>query len=254
VIDHAHSRDAAVLGGAIISVLKSVSDVGDVHLAANAQGPPDLARAVAVPSTDTVAGIDFKAPNRVAFDVTFTCPSLDRSRRFPVEIKATRAAGALASTSAFVECRALPEPKPPRVHIPPVAIAPAVAVLPPPPPPPNIPSQPNPNPNPNPQPNPAQQTQSQAQGAVAAQEQEQPQLAIAYEADSVPNPARAEQGRAREEYRMSRYSEGGPSADALFLVVAAALTLSFGAGLVLLDRSRLQLARQHQASTNHRRK
>lgn len=244
IVDHVRSRDAAVLGGAIISVLRSITDIGEIRLVTRVESSSVRAQDIAVPSISVISGVDFKTSNRIAFEVTFRCPEIEISRSFPVEIQAVREAGALASASAQVICRARPEAK----SVPPIP-AQMLAALPPLPPPPNPPQHPNPNPNPNPHPNPAQQSQSQAQGAVATQEEEQQQVAVAYENEVLAQAARADRPGDTEDYAMSALVTDENAHDGLFFSVAVALVAGFGTAFVFLDRPGPALVRQSRTTT-----
>lgn len=248
VIDHVHSRDASVMGGAIISVLRSIADIGDVDIVTRVDGPTQLSEDVALADKPVISGVNFKAQNEISLNVRFTCPSLGKSQSFPVTIDAVRAGRAIASSTATLTCTARPEIPP---IVPPasaaIAVFPPLAQ-------PNVPQQPNPNPHPNPNHNPAPQSQAQAQGALAAQEEDQPQVATVHETDtrSGQNPVR--RGNGSEEYSMSRYVADKGRADALFLVMAVLLTISFGTGVALKDRPSPSFARHYRPSINHSRK
>ena len=248
VIDHVRSRDASVLGGAIISVLSSLTDVGEVQITATTG---DRSEEIAVPTKPLVTGVDFKATNTIRFDVELTCPSIDEPKRFPIDIEAARESGALASAAAVLSCKPKPEPEPP---VPPV-IPPAVlvALVPPPPPPPpiNIGPHPNPNPNAQPNPNPQPQTQGQPQGAIATQRQTQPQLAVVQEREASFRPAEARRGAA-EEYALSAYAPPRAGPNQAMLGLAAALVIGFGTALLKLQRAELRLARQRATRRSFR--
>jgi hypothetical protein len=252
VVDHVNSRDASVLGGAIISVLRSVTDVGEVRISARfAERSSYSIDEIATPRVSLFSRVNFKARNRIGFDVSFGCPDVRRLELLPVTIEATRKAGVLASATATVVCKPAPEPATaPRPPAAPMVVA-AVPLVPPP----NPPQQPNPNPHPNPNPNPAQQTQGQGQGAVAAQEEERPQLALSYERDIRINTSQARRDRSREKYAMSRYAAAEGSPDALFLAAAAALVMGFCTALAFGKSPSVSacLARQGSGPTTHRR-
>ena len=226
--------DASVMGNAIINVLKAVSDIGDLHISATNIGPTKTRIEPAIPSAATVPGIDFKKPNEVKFSITYRCPSLTKTTRFPIEVEVIRAAGALGRARALLTCDAKPEPKPPAAPVAPLLL-PLAAVIPPPPPrPPEVIS----NPEPNPQPNPAQQPQAQAQGSLAAEEQRQPQLAYA-EASGVEGRAAKEtvgKPPSDETYFLSAVGSRGPD-----LTYVAFLGVAFA---VVGAAGRFALARQ----------
>ncbi|MDQ3953685.1 MAG: VWA domain-containing protein [Actinomycetota bacterium] len=248
VIDHATSRDAGVLGGAIISVLRSLRDVGEVGISATVTSSADGPVATAVPDEPVVAGVDFKSNNTIEFAVELMCPSLDATRRFPIDVEASREAGVLAAATATLTCKAKPEPEP-EPPLPPV-IPPAVVVAlvpppPPPPPPPPVNPGPHPNPNPNPQPQPQMQPQpqSQPQGALASQRQTQPQLAVVQQRTADFAPAEARRG-ASEEYALSSYAPPRAGPNGAMLGLAAALVIAFGTAMLAAQRVELRLARQ----------
>ncbi|MDQ3981700.1 MAG: VWA domain-containing protein [Actinomycetota bacterium] len=245
VIDHVNSRNASVLGGAIISVLSSLTDIGEVGISATVAGAPERGEEVVAVSKPVVGGVDFKANNKISFDLELTCPTLDETRRFPIEIEAAREAGALASADALLTCRAKPEPEPP-APLPPL-VPPVVAALilpqPPPPPPVHPVANPNPpNPKPNPNPNPQPQSQGQPQGAMATQRQTQPQLAVVQEREAAFRPQEARRGPT-EEYALSAYAPPETGPNGALLGFAAALVISFGTALLALQRAELRLAR-----------
>lgn len=239
VIDHARSADAGVLGKAIISVLRSLRDVGEVEIETTVDAP-----ATAVPDTPIVGGVDFKSNTHLSFEVELTCPSLSRTRRFPVQVEAARESGGLAEAAVTLTCKADPEAEPPPVPpvVPPAIVA---ALVPPPPPPPpvNVNPHPNVNANPQPQPNPQPQSQSQPQGALATQRQTQPQLAVVQQRSADFQPAEARRGPS-EEYALSSYVPPRSGPNQVMLGFAAALVITFGTALLAKQRVELRLARQ----------
>lgn len=178
VVDPLRTADAAVLGTAIINVLKAVSDFGELQIRTTVNGTEsEPGEPLAVPSASVIGGIDFKKPTDLGFDITYSCPAVERRVHFPIRIQVERASGIVASANASLTCipkAAHSEDKPRPPLLPP--ILPMVGIAPPPVRPPE-PLQ-NPRPNPNPNPNPAQQGQAQGQGAAAVEQQEEPQLAV----------------------------------------------------------------------------
>lgn len=233
VVDPLRSHEASVMGTAIINVLTAVTDVGAVELTAEVKDSARHGRdIVAVPSATSVGGVDFKQSNLIDFNVTFTCPHIDKTARFPVTVAARREVGMLATAIASVTCRARPAPDEPR---PPAPVLPVAAILPPLPRPPEV----IPEPNPNPQPNPAHQAQAQPQGALATQEQEQPQLAYVTASHGQESAA----VQKADEHQMSRIRrETGPTgADLLY--TSSALSMAFAFGWVVFAREQARTQR-----------
>lgn len=244
LVDPLRSQDAQVMGNAIIDVLRSVSDVGQVLFQGVVNRGPrmgPLPQVTSLPSA--ISGIDFKQDSQMDVEFRFTCPRLTRSTTFEVEIQARRWAGLLASAPATIRCRALPEEELPL--LPPITTLAAVL---PPPAPPNTPQQVNSNPNPNP--NPAQQSQSQTQAAMSMQEEEQPQVAVATANELEPRTADSAAGRG-ETYAMSRYATESAPLDAAFLILVAAVVIGVGSSLTFSNT--LSPARVSSCSANPRR-
>ena len=249
VIDHVRSRDAGVLGGAIISVLRSMTDVGEVSIKTAVDAKHPAAPGVAVPDEPLVTGVDFKVTNTIRFNVELTCPSVDEVTRFPIDVEAARESGVLASAAALLTCKPHPEPPAPVPPVIPPALIAAVVPPPPPPPPVNIGPHPNPHPNPQPNPNPQPQPQGQPQGAMATQRQTQVQLAVVQEREAAFAPSEARRSAA-EEYALSSYTPPRAGPNQAMLGFAAALVIGFGTAMVALQRAEMRLA--HQRSRRRR--
>jgi hypothetical protein len=248
------------MGGAILSVLRSVTDVGEVQLSARVGEDADEDRSstpIATTSFPVAEGIDFKTHNTIRFGVTFTCPSIEKREIYPIVIEAGREAGALGQANATLVCDPLPEkvpphePRPPRpvVRIPAAVIPPAALPLLAPAPPPVAPvqqPQPQPGPNVNPQVQPNPQAQAQPQIGMATQKQEQLQLAFARSAKAPsPQAARAAKLPDEEQYMMSRYGERQAEVPyALFAGTAASMSLAFAC--LHIRQRRMETARAYR--------
>ena len=232
------ARQASAMGPAILNQLRSIADpvnvefetpTGDVVIE---KGPPELIKS------------DFSNPGELGFPVTFSCPRLHTTKRFPVVITA-QAADITDRAVATVICQV----PPPEKKIPPIVAAlPLIPFLPPPPVPPEIPPAPNPNPNPNP--NPQSQAQAQAQGAMAHQEQQQPQLAYVYAEEQARLAAATQQsaGGKESEFAMSSYSKDsdGVPPEAIFLLSAMTMSAAYGCLTLARERVRVEHVRRRR--------
>lgn len=249
VMDPSDVDEASAMGGAIVNLLKALEDRVGVRLDVQrkAASGPDRGGGGARRALDVVdqiapafhPGVNLKASNRLEFEVTYKCPSLDAREVVPMDLTASTFDEVLLdSVSATVVC----EIPPPSVEAPPLPVlAPLIPILAPP----AAPPEPIPNPNPNPQPNP--QSQAQAQGALAAQEQKQPQLAFVHaqeqRAAAMAKEVASQRAMGEDRLQMSSYSrrpEGVPP-EAVLTAGVAVMALMYG--FVAATRTQFQVER-----------
>lgn len=248
---------SALMAGAVVQLLNSVEDIGEVTVSVDA--PPGV-----VPNIESkvFTGVDFKNPPDLPFDVMFTCPATAEPKKHTVTFNATTPGFLLAQTTATVDCT-VPEvikddPKPPKKIIPeepeepalldtPIAgFFPIPAFIPP------VVRFPegSPNPGPNSQTQAQSQSQAQMQGALGKQKQEQVQLALAY-SQSLKAELAAEQ--AGDDLNMSKYrstsSRRQETVPPGLILMLSASAMSMAFGLHAKKRFRTQTA---QARRNRR--
>ncbi|HVF54312.1 MAG TPA: vWA domain-containing protein [Actinomycetota bacterium] len=229
VIDPGQVEEASAMSTLIVNLLKALEDRVPVKLVAT--GGKSVVKTIA---PDVIPDVNLKSSNVLKYEVIYSCPSVLRETKVPVELVAEARGQGLDTVNAMVVCS---PPDPPVPAIPPV-VALIPLVLPPP-----APPQIGPNPQPNPQPQ--GQPQGQAQGAFAAQEEQQPQLAYV-QAQQLQDRAAAEEiasnrSSGERQYQMSRYSDRPRDVppEVTFLIGAAAMSLMYGC--VTLARGRVQV-------------
>ena len=241
-INPERAQESALMSGAIVELLNSVEDIGDVQV--NISAAPGVVSNI---SNRIFSPINFKKPPVLSFEVMYTCPIDGTEKEYPVQLSAQARGVAMAYTTATVRCREegkplppvkkdpkpIPEeeedpPRPPAILTPffPIpAFAPPIV----------RPPEMSPNPGPQSQSQTQSQSQAQAQNAMARQKQEQVQLAYAY-SKSLKAELAAERAtnRAGEDLNMSKYrstssrrQEQVPPGLALMLT-SSAMTLAAG--------------------------
>lgn len=216
-IDPQRASEAALMSDAIVNILEAIQDVQDLTPRV-IPGPEVSATSDIVSAIEPsfFPKVDLKEPSAHEFNVTVTCPQVDRKTLFPLSVQVARSSGALSSASLHVTCKPKPKPKEKEEPVPIfAAFVPVAAIIPPPPRPPDPVPEPNPNPQPNPQQNP------QAQAGFAAQEQQQPQVAVAHQ-ELPPDVAPAAENGPTDEYYMSARRERVPPVG--FIYAAGAMT------------------------------
>jgi hypothetical protein len=228
-VDPDRAYRSALMSGAIVQLLESVEDIGEVQVTVDA--PPGV-----VPNMPSklFTGVDFKHPEALGFEVMFACPSNTKQKEFEVKFNAIAREFVIARSTATVRCIDPVKPEPPiRPDIPddpedePVSFFPPIAFVPPVVRPPEI----TPNPGPSTQTQTQAQQQAQLQNAMAKQKQEQVQLALAY---SKGMKAELAAERAGDQLNMSKYRSTSARRQEdmppglLLMMTASAMSLAFG--------------------------
>jgi hypothetical protein len=219
----ARAGDAAVMGRAILDMLDSLEDIGDVRLRSS--------NPAATITTEAYTGVDLSEPDRFGFTVDYTCPLARDDRTVEIRLEALLRGRVAAALPVRLACEDRTRPKAgergPGAAAIALPVSPVIAAGPPsgPPPPPPAPVT---HAQTNAQSQAQAQTQINPQGGFAHQEQHRTQVAVAH--------ASAMEEKGSPGYAMSSYRRHRPSPVPLYLAAVFVL----GVAHVLATRTDLQ--------------